>query len=62
MAEALLTWLVLYVGLLAAVGFVLFVARGFTGRPRSDVALLRIASTAAFVLALTLWVILLILD
>lgn len=62
MTEVLLVWLVLYVGLLAAVGFVLALARSLTGRPRSSVALLRTASTVAFVLALTLWVGLLIID
>ena len=62
MTEVLLVWLVLYAGLLAAVGFVLVLVRGFTGRPRSTVALLRTASTVAFVLALTLWLGLLILD
>ena len=62
MAEALLIWLMLYAGLLALVGFVLVVARGLTGRPRSTAALLRTASTVSFVLALTLWVGLLIVD
>lgn len=62
MAEALLFWLVLYAGLLAVVGFVLVVARGVTGRPRSQAALLRSASMAAFLLALAAWVALLVFD
>lgn len=62
MAEALLIWLVLYAALLALVGFLLVVARGLTGRPRSTVALLRTASTVSFVLALALWVGRLIVD
>lgn len=62
MAEPLLIWLVLYVALLAAVGFVLMTGRAATGRPRSDAALLRTASMAAFVLALAVWVAFLILD
>ena len=62
MTEVLLVWLVLYAGLLAAVGFVLVIVRGFTGRPRTAVALLRTATTVAFVLALTLWIGLLIID
>jgi hypothetical protein len=62
MAEALLIWLVLYASLLALVGFVLVVARGLTGRPRSTAALLRSASAAAFLLALAAWVALLIID
>jgi hypothetical protein len=62
MTEVLLVWLVLYAGLLAAVGFVLVLGRSFTGRPRSTAALLRTASTIAFVLALTLWVGLLIIE
>ena len=62
MTQALLLWLVLYVGLLAAIGFVLFVGRGFSGRQLSNVTLLRVASTLAFVLALAMWVALLILD
>ena len=60
--EVLLVWVLLYACLLAAVGFLLVLVRGFTGRPRSTVALLRTASTVAFVLALTLWLGLLILD
>lgn len=62
MAEAILIWLVLYAGLLAAAGFVLAIGRAATGRPHSSLTLLRTASMAAFVLALALWLVLLILD
>jgi hypothetical protein len=62
MLEPILLWLVLYAGLLAAAGFVLMVWRAATGRPRSGLALLRAASMAAFVLALTLWLVLLLVD
>ena len=58
-AQALLIWFVLYAGLLGAVGFVLYVARGFTRRHYSNASLLRLASTVAFVLALVVWLLLL---
>ena len=54
--RALLLFLVIYAGLFAATGFVLFVGRGLLRRPPSNVALLRTASTLAFVLALVVWV------
>jgi hypothetical protein len=60
--QSLLLWLVLYAASLAVIGFVLLVGRGITGRPRSNVALLRTASTAAFVLAMVVWVLILLSD
>ena len=62
LTQALLLWLVLYAGLFGAVGFVLYVARGFTRRRYSNVTLLRTASMVAFMLALTVWVLILVLD
>lgn len=53
--DALLLWLVVYVGILAAAGFILFVVRGFSGRHWSSWALLRTASTIAFASAFVLW-------
>jgi hypothetical protein len=60
--QALLIWLVTYASLLAVIGFVLAVARGFSGRPLTDGAILRTASTLAFVGATVLWVVLVIAD
>ena len=60
--QALLIWLVTYVSFLALVGFVLFVARGFTDRQWSNAALLRAASILAFVGATVFWVLLVIAD
>ncbi len=60
--QALLIWLVTYVSLLAVIGFVLYVARGFAGRPLADGAILRAASTLAFVGATFFWVVLVIAD
>ncbi len=57
--QALLIWVVLYAGLLGAVGFVLYVARGFARQRYSNVTLLRLASIVAFVLALVVWLLLL---
>ena len=62
MTEVLLLWLVLYVSLLAAVGFVLYLWRSATRRRLSDATLLRVASTVAFVLALTAWIVLLLVE
>lgn len=62
MAEPLLIWLVLYAALFAAVGFVLMIGRAATGRLRSNVVLLRTASLAAFVLALAVWLVLLLVE
>ncbi len=56
-AQTLLVWLVAYLGLLAAVGFVLYVFRGFSDRPWSNRALLRGASAVAFVLATLMWIV-----
>lgn len=56
--QALLLWLVAYAGLLATCGFVLFVARGFTGRRWSNAAILRASSLVAFLLATGLWLLL----
>ena len=60
--QALLIWLVTYISLLAVVGFVLYVARGFAGRPLAAGAILRAASTLAFVGATVFWVVLIIAD
>jgi hypothetical protein len=60
--RAVLTWLIMFVGLLALGGFVLSVARSFSGRPWSNVALLRSAATFAFVGATVVWVLVVILD
>ena len=60
--QALLIWLVTYTSLLAVIGFMLAVARGFTGRPLTDGAILRTASTLAFAGATVFWVVLVIAD
>jgi hypothetical protein len=62
MVQALLIWLVMYAGLFAAVGFVLYVSRGYSSWPRSNASLLRLASTIAFVLALVIWLALLLVE
>ena len=56
--EVLLLWLVAYVGLLAAVGFVLFVLRGATRKRWTNLALLRASSFTAFVIATGFWLVL----
>lgn len=60
--DALLLWLVVYVGILAATGFILFVVRGFSGRRWSSWTLLRTASTIAFVSAFALWLVVVLAD
>ncbi|MGD8486814.1 MAG: hypothetical protein PVH07_09265 [Chloroflexota bacterium] len=55
--QALLIWLVLYLGLLGAVGFGLYLVRAFSRRRWSNAALLRAASTIAFVLAVAGWLV-----
>lgn len=60
--QTLLAWLVLYAGLLAGFGFILYVGRSFSGRPLSNAALLRIASTAAFAAAVALFLLLALVD
>jgi hypothetical protein len=57
--QVLLLWLVAYTGILAACGFILVVARGFSGRAWSNGAILRTSSLTAFVLTTALWVLLL---
>jgi hypothetical protein len=60
--QALLTWLVTYVSFLAVVGFILYVARGFSDRPWTNSAILRTSSSLAFVGAIVLWVLLVLVD
>ena len=60
--DALLIWLVTYVSFLALFGFLLFVARGFTGRGWSNSTILRTASLSAFVGATAFWVLVVIVD
>jgi hypothetical protein len=60
--DALLIWLVTYVSFLASFGFVLFVARGFTGRAWANTSILRTASLLAFVGATVFWILLIIVD
>lgn len=55
MTQALLAWLVLYVGLLAVAGFILFVVRSATERHWANRGLLRAASMIAFVGSGALW-------
>lgn len=54
--QALLIWLVTYVSFLALFGFLLFIARGFSGRAWANRTLLRTASLLAFVAATAFWV------
>jgi len=58
-AQALLLWLVVYAGLFALAGFVLFMVRGASGRAWSNTFLLRASSGAAFLLSALLWLVLL---
>ena len=60
--QALLIWLVTYASFLAVIGFVLFVARGFSGRHWPNGAILRTASLLAFAGATAFWVLLVIVD
>jgi hypothetical protein len=60
--DALLIWLVTYVSFLAFLGFVLYVARGFTGRRWGNATILRVASLLAFVGATAFWVLVVIVD
>jgi len=55
MAQALLLWLVVYVGLFALAGFLIFIIRGFSGREWSYRSVLRASSSLAFVLSAVLW-------
>ena len=57
-ADVLLLWLMAYLGLLAAVGFVLYLVRSATDRPWSNRTLLRASSFIAFVVATGFWLVL----
>jgi hypothetical protein len=54
-AATLASFLVIYVGFLALIGFVAFILRGVVRLPVSNRTLLRLSSAAAFVLAFVLW-------
>ncbi len=54
--QAILSWLVTYLSFFALFGFVLYVARSFSGRAWANSAILRSASLLAFVGATVLWV------
>jgi hypothetical protein len=56
--DVLLRWLMAYLGLLAAVGFGLYVARGAWRRDWSNRTLLRASSLVAFVVATVFWLVL----
>ena len=56
--DVLLRWLMAYVGLLAAVGFGLYVVRGAWRRDWSNRMLLRASSSVAFVSATVFWLVL----
>ena len=58
-AQALLLWLVVYVGLLAVAGFLLLLLRGSTDRRWSNRAILRLSSGLAFVVSAAVWIFLL---
>ncbi len=58
MAQTLLLWLLAYLGLLAAVGFVLYLARESTGRRWTNRTLLRTSSLVAFGAATVFWLVL----
>ena len=60
--QALLMWLVIYVSFFALAGFVLYLAREFSGRPWANEAILRMASLVAFLGATAFWVLLVIVD
>jgi len=60
--QVLLLWLIAYLGLLAAVGFVLYVIRGAARWDWSNSALLRTSSFVAFFLATLFWLVLALLD
>ena len=60
--QALLIWLVTYVSFLALFGFLLYVARSFSGRAWANRTLLRTASLLAFVAATAFWVLAVIVD
>jgi hypothetical protein len=57
MAQALLLWLVVYVGLFALAGFFILIIRGFSGREWSYRSILRASSGLAFVLSAILWLV-----
>ena len=54
-AATLASFLVIYVGLLALIGFVAFILRGVVRPSVSNRTLLRVSSAGAFVLAFVLW-------
>ena len=58
----LLIWLVTYVSFFAVAGFLLYVARDFSGRGWANRIILRTASMLAFAGATALWVLLVIID
>ena len=58
MSGVLGTWLLLYVGLFALIGFVLLIVRTATDRGWSNRTLLRAASAVAFIGALVVWLLL----
>ena len=60
--QALLIWLVTYVSFLALFGFLMYVARSFTGRGWANTSILRVASLLAFVGATAFWVLAVIVD
>jgi hypothetical protein len=57
--DALLLWLMTFVGLLAVGGFVLVILRGITGRRWSMWTVLRQATLGAAALSLPIWLLLL---
>jgi hypothetical protein len=60
--QALLMWLVIYVSFFAVAGFVLYLARAFSGRPWGNGVILRMGSLVAFLGATAFWVLLVIVD
>ena len=58
MTDALLLWLVVYVGLLAIAGFLIFIVRGASGREWSNRAVLRASSGIALVISAFFWLLL----
>lgn len=57
-ADVLLRWLMAYLGLMAVVGFGLYVVRGAWRRDWSNRTLLRVSSLVAFVAATVFWLVL----
>jgi len=60
--QSLLIWLVTYVSFLAVAGFLLYVARDFSGRGWANRMIMRTASMLAFAGATVFWVLLVIVD